>query len=223
MKDGDGIDLFAFITKQKPESKPETVANKNPKAALPLPVGMIREALEIDEAVPSGLRWKIRPRHHFERECDWKTWNTRFSGQFAGRRMQSSIYWQVCIGGGRYCAHRIVFLLANGFDPAIKSVDHIRADLELPNIASNLRLALHRENLRNQKKRRDNTSGTTGVRLNKKTGKWEAFIAVDYKHVHLGCFTIYEDSVAARKEAEVKYFGSFAFSASQKINLKTPQ
>lgn len=52
-----------------------------------------------------------------------------------------------------------------------------------------------------------NTSGKTGVRFHEKSGKWEAKIGKDNKSIWLGRFDSFEDAVAAREEAEIKYFG----------------
>ncbi|MEZ5399866.1 MAG: hypothetical protein R2729_09350, partial [Bryobacteraceae bacterium] len=40
--------------------------------------------------------------------------------------------------------------------------------------------------------------------------------------IHLGLFDILEDAIAARREAELKYFGSFAGTANQQPNEQTP-
>lgn len=201
---------------QQPELK------KNPKAAIPLPVEIIREALEIDETVPSGLRWKVRPRHHFERERDWKTWNTHYSSQPAGARWKDSIYFPVQIGGVPFRAHRIVFFLANGTDPAEKHVDHINPLIPLPNIASNLRLATNAENMRNQRKSSRNTSGVPGVGWYKRHRKWRTHIRVHGKQNFLGYFTDLDAAVAARKAAEAKYFGEFSHDASRTEAAQCP-
>lgn len=58
-----------------------------------------------------------------------------------------------------------------------------------------------------QKKRNTNTSGKTGVSLNKNTGRWEAYITVQRKTVKLGLHDNFEDAVAAREAAELKYYG----------------
>ena len=52
--------------------------------------------------------------------------------------------------------------------------------------------------------RRDNNE-TVGVCWNKERSKWQAYITVDSKSKYLGCFTNYEDAVAARKSAEILY------------------
>lgn len=188
---------------------------KSNSKARPLPIDIIREALEIDEAVPSGLRWKIRPRHHFARECDWKMWNTQNASQPAGSRLKGTIYYQVRIDGVLYRTHRFIYFLANGTDPLERHIDHIRSDLKLPNVALNLRLATNEENLRNQRKRCNNTSGTPGISWHKPAKKWLAQIKAHGKGIHLGLFIDFIAAVAARKAAEEKYFGEFAYDASQ--------
>ena len=195
-------------------SQPEQKKKSNRKAR-PLPIDIIRESLEIDETVPSGLRWKVRPRHHFVTGIVCETWNARFAKDSAGARKGNSIYWLIGIGGVMYRAHRVIYLLAYGIDPLDKHIDHIRADLPLPNIASNLRLATNAENMRNQRKRTDNTSNVTGICWNKHRQKWQAQIKVHGKQTHLGHFTEFADAVAARKAAEAKHFGEFAYDASQ--------
>ena len=92
----------------------------------------------------------------------------------------------------------------HGVDPLEKDIDHKDRD-PLNNKISNLRLATRKENCANQKIRKNNTSGVTGVLWNKSKGKWEAWI----KKVYLGCFLNKEDAIKARKEAELKYHGEF--------------
>jgi len=51
-----------------------------------------------------------------------------------------------------------------------------------------------------------NTSGIKGVRVNKKTGKYEAYICVSGKRMHLGTFDRKKYAKEARLKAERKYF-----------------
>lgn len=63
--------------------------------------------------------------------------------------------------------------------------------------------------------RLNNTSGHTGISLNKKTGKWEAYINFQKKHYHLGVFNDKNEAIGAREMAEtylhdptvIKYWG----------------
>jgi hypothetical protein len=221
------LDLFDWVSVQskhelqpKPEPEPATEpVKRNPSAAKPLPVDVIREALEIDETVPSGLRWKARPRNHFATESGWKIFNARNAGKPAGPRQDVSIYYQVEINGVKYLSHRLVWLLTYGTDPGSLHIDHICADLPLPNVASNLRLASQSQNCRNRKKRSDNSSSVPGVYWDKRLQKWKAQIVVNGKYIYLSLFTNLADAIAARRAAEEKYFGEFSYAASQ--NLQT--
>lgn len=83
-------------------------------------------------------------------------------------------------------------------------VDHIDGD-PCYNHAVNLRYASHANNMKNTRLRKDNTSGTTGVRFDKKEGKWVAFIQVKGSPKRLGCFTDKAAAIKARSEAAIKY------------------
>ena len=56
---------------------------------------------------------------------------------------------------------------------------------------------------------RNNTSGVRGVSWHQVLGKWQARIGFKGKAYHLGTYDKLEDAVAARKEAEQRYFGEF--------------
>ena len=68
--------------------------------------------------------------------------------------------------------------------------------------------------MRNVKIRENNTSGVTGVDWSKKYQKWRARICVNKKEIHLGQFEEFDKAVAARKEAENKYFGEWSYDNS---------
>lgn len=58
----------------------------------------------------------------------------------------------------------------------------------------------------NTRKRKDNTSGKTGVYWEKRRGRWEASIDRNGETIYLGSYPAFEDAVKAREEAELKYF-----------------
>lgn len=88
-------------------------------------------------------------------------------------------------------------------------VDHID-DNTLNNSRSNLRLASKAENMRNTTLRRNSTSGYKGVSFSKIMNKWEAYITVMYKKIHLGFYDTPEEAHKAYCEAAIKYHGEFA-------------
>jgi HNH endonuclease len=84
-------------------------------------------------------------------------------------------------------------------------VDHINGNT-LDNRKANLRIVKQSTNIRNGKLRSNNKSGFKGVNYHKARKQWRAYIMVDYKHINLGWFTVKEDAIKARLEAERRYF-----------------
>jgi hypothetical protein len=62
------------------------------------------------------------------------------------------------------------------------------------------------EQARNQRMRKTNTSGTTGVCFHRLGSNWTASITVGGKQIHLGSFKLKAEAITARKAAEEKYF-----------------
>ncbi len=121
----------------------------------------------------------------------------------------------ICVDYVRYPAHRLAFLTMTGaFPPA--EVDHINGD-PADNRWSNLRPATREENGRNLRVKSNNTSGTTGVHWDASRGRWFAQIKANVGTINLGRYVKFEDAVAARRAAEVKYFGEFSATTSRKI------
>jgi hypothetical protein len=95
-------------------------------------------------------------------------------------------YWYVTIGGKRYKAARIIFLMHHGYLPEI--VDHIDGNPVNDNI-DNLRAATRITNNWNRKSSSNNTSGVPGLTFNKEKNKWQVRIEANYKVYHIGYFT----------------------------------
>ena len=91
-------------------------------------------------------------------------------------------------------------------DPLNLDIDHKDRN-KGNNKIDNLRLVTTSENLRNVGKLSNNTSGVKGVSFYKSLGKYRAQIFVNGKRFHLGYFTSFEDAAAARRAAELKYWG----------------
>ena len=88
-------------------------------------------------------------------------------------------------------------------------IDHINGE-KYDNRISNLRLATISENRRNKSMQCNNTSGFPGVYWNKAANKWNAYLSVANKDIHLGSFTDKADAIAARIAGEDLYHGEFA-------------
>jgi len=118
-------------------------------------------------------------------------------------------YVQCMMGGKTTYVHRILL-------PGSKVVDHKNHDT-LDNRMKNLRACTQVENMRNSGRRKNNTSGHRGVSWSKRSKKWQVHVMVNRKSIFIGMFESINNAVSARKEAELKYFGEYAYS--QEVTL----
>ncbi len=98
--------------------------------------------------------------------------------------------------------HRFIYEMMGVTIPEGMHVDHINHN-KLDNRWSNLRIASATDNNKNLPKRKDNTSGVTGIYF--RDNRWQAAIKVNKKQLHLGSFKTKDEAVAARLEAERLY------------------
>lgn len=89
-----------------------------------------------------------------------------------------------------------------------KVVDHINGNT-LDNRKENLRVCTHAENGRNRKKAKNNTSGYKGVCFNKNRNKWQSYIKLNSKIIHLGYFSTAELAYEAYCKAVPIYHKEF--------------
>lgn len=99
--------------------------------------------------------------------------------------------------------HRLIASSPNGLE-----VDHINANW-LDNRRDNLRPCSRSQNAMNSIIRSDNTSGHKGVGWHNRAQKYRARIMVNYKEIHLGLFSSYEDACLAYEKASRMYHGDF--------------
>jgi hypothetical protein len=108
--------------------------------------------------------------------------------------------------GGNTYLHRFITECPPGM-----TVDHRNGtESRLDNRNTNLRVCTQAQNNMNKLERSDNTSGFRGVSLNKKLGKYEAYIHVGGKKLILGYFKELTDAINERCKAEIKYYGEFS-------------
>ena len=107
------------------------------------------------------------------------------------------------IDGELHRAHRLAWLYMTGDWPTY-DIDHISGD-GVDNRWVNFRDVPMLENSKNQRLRVTNTTGVTGVHIDKQTTRYRAEICVNSKGLKLGRFEDFFEAVCARKSAELAY------------------
>ena len=108
--------------------------------------------------------------------------------------------------GKNILLHRLIMNAPDGM-----FVDHINHDC-FDNRRCNLRIVDPVRSTWNQRTRNDNECGVRGVY--QWDGRWIARISVCKENIDLGHFDTKEEAEAARKEAEVKYYGEYNYDDS---------
>jgi len=132
----------------------------------------------------------------------WRTTRPgRPSGKIAGnvqapeknRKVARS---RIFLKGKSYLSHRLAWFMVHGSWP-IGEIDHVDGNSNNNSLA-NLRQASSSENKFNKSRPISNTSGATGVKFIGRLNKWLAEAWVYKKHYSLGCYSSFDEAVAAR-------------------------
>ena len=145
------------------------------------------------------LFWKHRPMSHFATSRGWAVFNSRFPGTEAGS-IDGDGYRNIACFETGYGAHRIVWVMVNGDMPGGMFIDHLNG-IRHDNRPENLRLVPRVLNARNARKRKDNTTGHTGVHWDAKSNKFRARVWTSNGRMNLGLF----HTAAAAGEAVQKF------------------
>lgn len=127
------------------------------------------------DATTGLLYWLPRTPDMFKTNAKWSTeqvcagWNKKHAGKEAFTATSNIGYKVGLINGRTYMASRIIWKLIHGYDPV--EIDHINR-IKTDNRLSNLREATRSINCRNRGLLRNNTSGVSGVYLEKSSGLW---------------------------------------------------
>ena len=133
---------------------------------------------------------------HYNPETGDFTWKVSYvAGQNIGQIADTTIkigYSVIKINNRVHFAHRLAFLYMTGVFPenTVDHIDHNRAN----NVWSNLISVTHKINMKNQSKAKNNSSGMTGVIWHKLRKKWQAYIRINKKRIHLGNYNTEEEA-----------------------------
>ena len=119
-------------------------------------------------------------------------------------------YCEIRLNGRRYLGHRLAWFYVNKEWPS-SEIDHINGNPS-DNSITNLRCVTRSQNSQNTKIRSDNSSGIKGVSWSKSVNKWVAYVNIDGKRKHLGCFDDIQDATEARLASEKVYHAEYARS-----------
>ena len=149
----------------------------------------------------------------YDQKTGFFTWKVSLTNSVpAGSRAHNVMpprgYIRIGVDGEIFLAHRLAWFYVHGEWPDL--LDHIDRNTS-NNRLSNLRRATQSQNHQNQGLSKRNTSGVKGVSWDKARVKWKLHIAAGNKKKQIR-FDTKEQAIAARKDAEDKYFGEFAAS-----------
>ncbi|MBO6755424.1 MAG: HNH endonuclease [Roseibium sp.] len=142
------------------------------------------------------LFWKERNDGYFATTGRWQEWNRRHAGTEAFTAIDGDGYLHGTIRNQKFKAHRIAWVIHYGEWPK-GQIDHLNGD-RTDNRISNLRDVPNLVNQRNCVRRKDNTSGYTGVSFHRRSGKYRARVKIDGREIFLGNFDAADQAFLAR-------------------------
>jgi hypothetical protein len=167
-----------------------------------IPIHLLRTVLACDFETGS-LTWAARQKEIFGDAIRVRGWNTRHAGKPAFTTILSDGYRRGCVLNQRHLAHRVIWALRYGVWP-VDQIDHING-VRSDNRISNLRVVSNMENGRNQRLRKNNTSGVMGVCWDSKHCMWRSQISVCGKTIYLGLYSSLDEAASARETAKIRF------------------
>lgn len=150
---------------------------------------------------------RVRELFHYDPHTGILTWKagSRAGKSVGGKNSSGYLQAQFTIDGQKHrpLVHVIAWAIQTGEWP-LHPVDHENHNPS-DNRWGNLRPATHVENMQNRSRHGNNTSGTTGVYQDKRTGRWIAQIAWERTTYHLGTFETKEEAVECRRVHNIAY------------------
>jgi len=128
------------------------------------------------------------------------------SGSEAGSVYTDNVgkmYRRVSVNGKQIFAHNAIHIIMTGHLPD-GVIDHIDGN-GLNNRWSNIRVVSIKDNCKNKRKQKNNTSGISGISWHKRDKVWCPRIRVNGVLINLKTTKDYFEACCTRKSAEIKY------------------
>lgn len=168
---------------------------------MTISVDQLHEMLKYDPST-GKFTWRERSEDFPSPLSAIRAFNTHSAGRPVYEELHKG-YRRMTLLGKRYKSHRVAWAMHCGDWPP-ETIDHING-VKDDNRIENLRAVTHIENCRNVKTPASNMSGVIGVHWDKFNFRWVAYIGFDNKTINLCSTKDFDEAVAARKAAEVKY------------------
>lgn len=140
-------------------------------------------------------------------ELYWKNpKNKKFVGLLAGC-IDSKGYRIIRLNGKNLSAHRIIFMMHNGYLP--NKLDHKDCNPSNNNI-ENLRPATNNENGYNTKLNKSNKSGIKGICFDKTSNKWQVGFRINGRYTYFGKYHDIDYAKFVVDAMRYKYHKNFA-------------
>lgn len=144
------------------------------------------------------LIYRTRPVNHFSSEAKCRAWNKKNAGRRAGFVREN--YRCISIEGKAYPEHRVIWKMVNGAD-TLELIDHVNREGH-DNRLSNLRIATHRENSYNVRRKRRGKSNLKGAIWHSGNKCWMSNIRMPSgERIHLGYYDTDKEAHAAYSAA----------------------
>lgn len=208
-------DSWENLTLNYKETPPKTIdfSDGTKGEKIEITHELIKELLDYDKDT-GILKWKYRDYKYFTHgkipKLQYITWNKRYANKNVGSKMQTEdgLWYYSCkltLKGQvkSYRVHRLIWFYMTGEIPDDSQIDHIDHN-GLNNKWDNLRLVDNYGNQQNVSRRKDNTSGITGVYYNNTYNKWIASIQAN-KQSYSKTFNTFEDAVEQRKIWNIEF------------------
>jgi len=165
---------------------------------------------------------KLREFLHYDQDSGVFTWKVKrrpcfnVGDEAGGEGASKDGYIRIRVNRIKYLAHRLAWLYVLGQFPPYH-IDHINGNRKDNRIA-NLRQATRIENARNRARRKDNTSGFTGVSFDNKTKKWKVQCSAEGKRIVIGYFKTPLEASEVYEKFISDHWGDFKPNTYRKIN-----